>query len=373
MIFLALILAAGVILIRRRNVLSAFIRANRGIYILYAYMLLSVAWSIYPEVSLKRYIKMCGCLMMAFLVASEENPSKALEHVFRRYVAVCLALSLFYVKTDRSIGYMISVHGDHFMAGIANHKNDLGILGVYALTFLVIRALRNWPTINYLDTALILVNAYFLSRARSTTALVLAFFGVALILGLKAVGSFRRVALVIVISLIVALPILVITMNSPGSVVSGAFFSSTGKDATLTGRIPMWKDLIRFGRKDLVLGSGYESYWARYYKEIWAKWTFLPISAHNGYVEVLLNLGFLGFTIVIYVISRALSLLSSKDSLSRPNGHWILVILILFIISNLTESWLICMSLGWNLFLMALVTSEKDRLRQAPSPATSLT
>lgn len=372
MIFLVLILAAGVVLVRRRKVLSAFIRANRGIYILYAYMLLSVAWSIYPEVSLKRYIKMCGCLMMAFLVASEEDPNKALEHVFRRYIAACLALSLFYVKTDRSIGYMISVHGDHFMAGIANHKNDLGILGVYALIFLAIRAIRNWPTINYLDTVLILVNAYFLSRARSTTALVLAFLGVALILGSQAAGSFRRVVIIVVISLIVVLPILVITMNSPGSVVSGAFFSSTGKDATLTGRIPMWKDLIRFGRKNLVLGSGYESYWARYYREIWAIWTFLPISAHNGYVEVLLNLGLLGLAIVIVVISRALSLLGSEDSLSRPNGHWNLVILILFLISNFTEAWLICMSLGWNLFLMVLTTSERDRLMRAPSPATSL-
>jgi exopolysaccharide production protein ExoQ len=371
LIFLILILAAGIVLVRRRNALAGFVRANWGIYILYAYMLLSVVWSIYPEVSIKRYIKMCGCLMMALLVASEEEPHRALEHVFRRYVAVCLALSLFYVKTDRSIGYMISVHGDHFMAGIANHKNDLGILGVYALIFLFIRALRKWPAVDYLDTALILVNIYFLSRARSTTALVLAFLGVGLILGLKAAGSFRRVVIMVLVLLAVALPILVITMNSPGSVVSGAFFSSTGKDATLTGRIPLWKDLIRFGRKDIVFGSGYESYWPRYYKEIWAKWTFLPISAHNGYVEVLLNLGLLGLAIVIGVISKALALLSTEASLSRPSGQWHLAILILFIISNLTEAWLIVMSLGWNLFLMALMTSERELRLRTPSPAAS--
>jgi exopolysaccharide production protein ExoQ len=372
MIFLVLIMAAGIVLIKKRKALSAFIRANRGIYILYAYTLLSVAWSVYPDVSMKRYIKMCGCLFMAFLVASEEDQGKALEHVFRRYIAVCLALSLFFVKTDRSIGYMISVHGDHFMAGIANHKNDLGILAVYSLIFLVMRAIKSWPKINYLDTALMLVDAYFLIRARSTTALVLAFLGVALILGLKLAGSFRRIMVLVVISLIVALPILTITMNSPGSVVSGAFFSSTGKDATLTGRIPMWKDLIGFGRKNLVFGSGYESYWIRYYKEIWAKWTFLPVSAHNGFVEVMLNLGLIGLAIMLAVISRSLSLLGSEDSLSRPYGHWNLAILIIFIVSNLTESWFISMSLGWNLFLMVLTNAEKDRLMRTPSPAMPL-
>lgn len=370
MIFLVLILAAVIVLIKRRAALAACIRANRGIYLLYAYMLLSITWTSFPEVAFKRYIKMLGCLFMAFLVASEKDHQKALEHIFRRYIVVCLALSLFYVKTDRSIGYMISVHGDHFMAGIANHKNDLGILAVYSLVFLVMRALRFWPAINYYDAALLLVDIYFLTRARSMTALVLAFLGVALILGLKIAGSFRRIAILIGISLIVTLPILTITMNSPGSVVSGAFFSSTGKDATLTGRIPLWKDLVRFGRKDLVFGSGYESYWIRYYKEIWAKWTFLPVSAHNGFVEVLLNLGLIGLVIMLVVISKSVSLLSSRSSLSRPNGHWDLTVLILFIISNLTESWMITMSLGWNLFLMALMDSEKDRLAQGSLPST---
>lgn len=367
MIFIVLIGAATVVLLKRRAALSAFVRANQGIFVLYAYMLLSVAWSVYPEVSLRRYIKMCGLLLMALLVASEEDHHKALEHVFRRYVAVCLMLSLFFVRTNRSIGYAISVHGDHFMAGIANHKNDLGILCVYSLIFLAMRAIRRWPSINYLDAALILVNAYFLIRAQSVTAQVLAFLGVALILALKIAGSFRRVAIVVMILVIVTLPILMITMNSPGSTVSGAFFSTTGRDATLTGRIPMWKDLIRLGKNDMFLGSGYESYWIKYYREIWVKWTFLPISAHNGFIEVLLNLGFIGLVLMIVVISRALSFVSSKDSLSQPLGHWTLTVLILFIISNLTESWLISMSLGWNLFLMVLTISEKDRLTRAPA------
>lgn len=362
MIFSVLIAAAVVVLLKRRSALSAFVRANRGIFILYAYMLLSVAWSFYPGVSFRRYIKMVGFLLMALLVASEEDHHKALEHVFRRHVAVCLMLSFFFIRTNRSIGYMISVHGDYFMAGIANHKNDLGILCLYSLIFLAMRAIRQWPSVNYLDMVLVLVNAYLLLRAHNVTAYVLALLGVALFLALKIAGSFRRVAILVTILVIMTLPILMITMNSPGSTIAGAFFSSTGKDATLTGRIPLWKELIRLGKKDLLLGSGYESYWIRYYKEIWVKWTFLPVSAHNGFVEVLLNLGLLGLALMIFVISRSFSLSVSKDSLSQSLGHWNLIVLILFILSNLTESWLFSMSLSWSLFLMVLTISEKDRL-----------
>ena len=76
-------------------------------------------------------------------------------------------------------------------------------------------------------------------------------------------------------------------MDLVSSGLPGAFFEVTGRDATLSGRIPMWKDLIELGKEDFVLGSGYESYWISHHREIWAKWTFLPINAHNGFVEVL--------------------------------------------------------------------------------------
>lgn len=371
-IFSGLILFSVIVLLKRRTFSLTWVLSNRGILLLYAYILLSIMWSPYPEVAIKRYIKMIGCLLIALLLASEEDHDKALEHVLRRYIAISLILSLYFIRTDRSIGYTIGAHGSYFMAGIAGHKNALGILCAYSLIFLLMRALRRWPDINYFDGVLALINLYFLIRAQATTALVLAILGVVLILGLKIVGNFQRIVILVMISLIVTLPVLMITINSPGAVISGAFFSATGKDATLTGRIPMWKDLIRIGQKDLILGSGYEGYWIMHYKEIWAKWTFLPVSAHNGFVEVLLNLGLLGLVILIGVIARPLFRLGSEVSISRPLSHWSLAFLILFILSNFTEAWFINLSLGWNLFLIVLMISEKDRSARLSGMITSL-
>ena len=360
-IFIVLIAAAIVLIIKRQNSLASLVRGNWAIYLLYGYALASIMWSAYPDVAIRRYIKLCGCLLIAFLLKCEEEHHEALEHLLRRHFAVCLTLSLYFVKTDRSIGYIISAHGDYFMAGIAGHKNDLGILCVYSLIFLTMRAIKIWPSLNYYDLVLALIDFYFLFRAQSTTALVLALLGVALLVALGILGDLRHVTVIIVVLVIITLPILMITMNSPGSTAAGAFFSATGKDATLTGRIPLWKDLIHLGKNDIFLGSGYESFWIRYYREVWVKWTFLPISAHNGFIEMLLNLGFLGLSFILIALSKSLKTVASKASLSQPLGHMNLVILILFIISNITESWFMTMSLGWNLFLLILLVSEKNR------------
>ena len=357
------LIAVGIILVlKKKNELKGLLRANRGILILYAYMLISIVWSDYPMVSIKRLIRLGGALLMAFIVASEDDHHKAFEHIFRRYAAIGLAFSIYFIKTNRAIGYAIGVHGEHFMAGIANHKNDLGILCLFALIFLSWRALRLWPSVNYFDGVLILIATYILIRARSMTALVLAMMGVAIIVGIKITkGNIKSLVIIVLVSLIVTSPILIVTMNSPSSEISGAFFSATGKDATLSGRIPMWRDLIRMGQGEILLGSGYESYWIKHYNEIWAFWNFLPTNAHNGYVEVLLNLGLLGLAIAITVVLRSLAFLGSKAYASEPYAHWFFVFIIMFIISNITEATLVKMTLGWNLFLIIYALSEKDR------------
>ena len=369
LIAIALILAGILVLILRRDRIAAFLRANKGILIFYAYVLLSIAWSDSPGISFRRYIRLCGALIMAFIVVSEKDQHGGFEHVFRRYAAICLALSFFYIRTDRSIGYVIGVHGDHFMAGILGHKNDLGTLCMFSFIFFLWRAMRAWPAVSYFDGLLILINIYLLVRAQCTTALVLAIFGTALMIGLKIVkGGFRKSVVSIMILVIITLPIFLLAMNSASAMIPGSFFEITGRDATLSGRIPMWRDLINLGRDDLILGSGYEAYWIRHYREIWAMWSFLPINAHNGFVEVLLNLGVLGLAIMISVITRALGLAGSEDQLSRPYGRWYLIVLIMLVINNITEASLAKLTLGWSLFLFISANSEKDRGQHLTNP-----
>ena len=67
----ALILVGIVFVLKKKSELLELVRANRGILILYAYILVSIIWSDYPMVSIKRFIRLGGALLMAFIVASE--------------------------------------------------------------------------------------------------------------------------------------------------------------------------------------------------------------------------------------------------------------------------------------------------------------
>lgn len=362
MISTALILLAVVLLVKKKDALLSLMRANRGILVLYAYALLSITWSDYAGISLKKFIRLMGYLLVAFLIAIEEDHHKALEHVFRRYVALFLALSLFFIRTNRSIGYLIGVHGEHFISGIATHKNELGIICAFTLTFLLWRTLEKWPEVNYLDRILILINVYLLIRAGSATASVVAILGMALALAVKLVrGNFRHLMILIASFVLVAIPALFILLNSPGGSISGLFLDSVGRDATLTGRIPMWNELIKLGRNDIILGSGYESYWIKNLAEIWQMYSFQPTNAHSGFVDVLLNLGLIGLIIVVTIMMKALFSMGTNANLSKPYGSWVFVTFIMIILGNITESALLNGALGWNLFLAFVVANEKDR------------
>jgi O-antigen ligase len=71
--------------------------------------------------------------------------------------------------------------------------------------------------------------------------------------------------------------------------------AAAGRDPTLTGRTQMWEMLLSMRTNPLV-GTGYESFWLGPRLEwIWDHSGFGEIAeAHNGYLEIYLNLGIIG-------------------------------------------------------------------------------
>src|ERR1700721_251780 len=83
--------------------------------------------------------------------------------------------------------------------------------------------------------------------------------------------------------------------------------TTMGRDPTLTGRTDIWKLVLGMTGNPLV-GTGFESFWlGQRLAKMWSVYWWHPREAHDGYIEVFLNLGWLGvllFSIVLITSYR---------------------------------------------------------------------
>jgi exopolysaccharide production protein ExoQ len=85
-----------------------------------------------------------------------------------------------------------------------------------------------------------------------------------------------------------------------------------GKDSTLTGRTYLWEQGWNAAQRAPMLGVGYAAYWVQGFAEAERLWNEFYITTrtgfhfHNTYIEALVELGFVGATLVSLVILRTL-------------------------------------------------------------------
>ena len=98
----------------------------------------------------------------------------------------------------------------------------------------------------------------------------------------------------------------VVSLFTGGSAI-GSAASTAGRDATLTGRTVVWQALLPIAMRHPVLGDGYGGFWTPEKNHL-----FQISEAHSGYLEILLDLGFLGLLIYfLFLVSSALKSPSS--------------------------------------------------------------
>ena len=137
---------------------------------------------------------------------------------------------------------------------------------------------------------------------------------------------------------------------------STTLLGSIGKDATLTGRTDMWPYIIEMIAKQPWIGYGYNGFWSDWNSPgatVWyaAKWT--APNAHNGVLDLLLQLGLLG--LVVFAIGYGLCLIRGVVWL-RIDKSWLSFWPILYLtqltLSNVSETFLLNFNdLFWVLYV----------------------
>src|SRR5438128_6993337 len=97
-VFLTLILAGLYVLWKRNVSLTDVLRNNKVLVALYLYWAVSIIWSDYPFVSLKRWIKDVGNVVMVLVILTERKPIEAIRSLFAKCTYLLIPTSVLFIK-----------------------------------------------------------------------------------------------------------------------------------------------------------------------------------------------------------------------------------------------------------------------------------
>jgi O-antigen ligase len=303
-VLLSLSVLGILVLARRRFDWAGTLRQQRWLLVLLAYMFLSTLWSDITLIAIRRWVREVIVLIMALVITSETNPRQALASLMRRSAYVLIPFSLVLINYYPALGRQYGRwSGIEMWTGVTSQKNQLGrlcIVSVFFLVWALYQRYRECPRVGGpcqvgCDVSVILIGLYLLNGADSSTSLATLSVGIATYVGLL---CFRKLRLNVPQVGLLALLILLMAFGVFAPFLGGsnvaAFSSSLGRDSTLTGRTEVWAAVLPAMKRQALLGYGFGSFWTDARRELYD----IP-TAHNGYLDILLELGEAGLTFYI--------------------------------------------------------------------------
>lgn len=348
-----LIVLALLILFRRKIEWSRILKDNFWLIFLYLYLASSILWSPFPYVSFKRWIKLSGAIPMALVVLSEQSPLKALESVLRRSAYVLIPFSLLLVKYFARLGVQYHhVTGGPMWVGVSTQKNPFGLMCAISVFFMFWAFIRDWRTkdllknksrvlsealVFFIAVRLLLGSAF----SYSATAMGMLIVGISLLLVLhRKKNLVRFIANVVVF----AVPIALLSLHF-SELLGISFTSILGRDSTFTGRTTIWASVSEVASRNPWFGVGFGGYWGL------ANWatSSITVEAHNGYLDVYLNIGMVGIVLLLAFLLAHFRRVLRELNHSYDWGVFGICSLVMLLLANYTEGSFLGANFMWSI------------------------
>lgn len=337
-----LVIAALLILRRFSLTLALLPQLNAGMFLTLAWALMSAAWSPMPGFTASQVVAITGVslIAMAFSVVSW-HPGR-FEDVLTSIVTAVLLLSLLWAAAFPEWG--VHSESDYSLAGswrgITYQKNSLGqvaTVGMILWTFRLLTRRNAWQACVFG----IGLSVFMVIKSRSNTALVAATLSCLMMFMILRPGIHLSAAArqLLFGSVAIAIPLigfLAVATNALQPI--GEFF---GKGATFTGRADIWREVFVEIGKHPILGIGFSAFWGGEYSlagPIIQKLGWNVPGAHNGYLDILNELGLIGFACFatfLVLHARALGQLSRFD---RPRFALLAGLFLYLVLVDFSES-----------------------------------
>jgi len=304
-----LLIAGLIVLLWRVQAASAFVNVNLALILYFTYCGVSIVWADYPFVSFKRWIKAAGDVVMILVVLTDNNRLPAIRRLLTRVSFVLIPVSVLLNKYYPAVARAYNRHWEAMYSGVTTGKNLLGmtclLCGLASLwSLLLAHALPKGKERRRRKLAhgvILLMVLWLLHMAHSMTSLACLGLGSLVMLFIRRAKPVARpLRIHVAATAVVLVAVFALFLDS-----SGVLVRSLGRNPTLTGRTEIWHAVL-VNSSNSLLGAGFESYWMG--DRMVSVWKILGSGAegiqeaHNGYLEVYLNLGWMGITFFALVL-----------------------------------------------------------------------
>lgn len=362
----SLMLIGLFVLIRRGKEVTNLLKASWPITLYFAFCLISLVWSDFPLWGLKRWVRALGDVIMILVVFTDLQPITAFKRLFSRVGFVLLPASVLLIRYYPGLGSGWDPWGQAQMfTGVTTNKNVLGNLvyliglGVLWQIFGLTRDKKQPNRSRRLlaQGTLAVMGIYLLYIAHCATANACIILGVGLMLVLSLPLFRRRPAAVHAFILTLAL------VGGLGYVLGAkaAITEALGRKPDLTGRTVIWKILIEMAPNP-VGGAGFETFWlgSRSVQAYALVGGLDRINeAHNGYLEVYLNLGILGLGFIVLILGQNYLKAAAVFRRDPAIGGLLIAYAVTVITYNITEAGFRMLHLEWFFLLLSVVAANR--------------
>jgi exopolysaccharide production protein ExoQ len=343
-VYLVLFLLSIAILLSRSFRWGKFFAANWALTAFVVFALASVLWSDFPLPAFKKWFRDLGDYSMVLVVLSDRRPLEALCTLLRRLGYLLIPLSVVLIKYFPAIAREYDPWtGGQTFSGATTSKNMLGIVCLVCGIFFCWDTVVRWANrkearqkrIILVNVGLICMVVWLLMTCDSATSrMCLAIACLVILVAQTKAARHRPRILTVTIPCVFLLYVLL----AYGFGLKGEFAQAVGRDPTLSGRTQIW-NIVLSEQTNSLIGAGYESFWlGPRLERIWQQGMGQINEAHNGYLEVYLNLGYVGLCLLLWFVVAFYRNICKKFRPFSSIGSLALGIWIAFLFHNGTEA-----------------------------------
>ena len=323
----------------------------------------SFLWSIDPGATIARVVTLSSIIFVCYAFVLVGWHPHRFQKVIRPIVTLLLVGSLVFgiFFPDLAIESGDDASLKDAWKGLTYQKNQFGVLASISAVFWL-HAFLTHETKKWISAFGLLVSALCILLSRSSSSLLATGLTVGFMLVLLYLpGNLRRYMPYIVGSfatLVVFYSVAVLKLVPSLDSLLTPIAEFFGKDLTFSNRSLIWAIIKEHIMLRPWFGSGYGAYWVGPLPtspsyEFLSRLYFYPTESHNGYIEIVNDLGVVGllafFGYLAVFVRQALKVMR----IDRNQGVLYLCIFFQQAISNLTESFWMQIGFGFTVFTLA--------------------